>query len=56
MIYEAQGLVEMYRVPTFSGFSRWSNEKGFVQTDKKTQCFVLDEEDGVIDIYNIVVK
>ena len=56
MIYEAQGLLEIYRVPTFSGFSRWSNEKGFVQTDKKTQCFVLDEQDGIVDIHNIVVK
>ena len=56
MIYEAQGLLELYRVPTFSGFSRWSNDKGFVNTDKKTQCFVLDEHDGIVDIHNIVIK
>ena len=56
MVYEAQGLLEIYRVPTFSGFSRWSNEKGFVQAHKKTQCFVLDEQDGIIDIHNVVIK
>lgn len=56
MVYEAQGLLEIYRVPTFSGFSRWSNEKGFVQAHKKTQCFVLDEQDGIIEIHNVVIK
>ena len=49
MQYERKGLVEMYRLPTFSGYSRWSNGQGFVTLEHKTQCFVLDAECGVSD-------
>lgn len=55
MVYESQGLLEIYRVPTISGFSRWSNEHGFVQTDRKTQCFILDAENGISDSMFIFV-
>lgn len=55
MVYEKQGHLEIYRLPTISGWSRWTTESGFVQTEKKTQCFVVDKENGISDIWNIVV-
>lgn len=55
MQYERKGLLETYRVPTFSGYSRWSNDKAFINTQKRTQCFVLDENFGIEDTMNINV-
>jgi hypothetical protein len=55
MNYEKQGYLEIYRLPTISGWSRWTNEKGYQQTEKRTQCFVFDKENGITDIMNIVV-
>ncbi|MFZ2992505.1 MAG: hypothetical protein WA061_02205 [Microgenomates group bacterium] len=55
MQYQKSGLMEIYRVPTISGYSRWSNDKAFVQTEKKTQCFVVDEESGIVDTMYIIV-
>jgi hypothetical protein len=56
MQYQKSGLLEMYRLPTISGYSRWSNEKAFVNTEKKTQCFIIDEEYGIVDTMYIIVK
>lgn len=56
MQYQKSGMMEMYRVPTISGYSRWSNDKAFVNTEKKTQCFIIDEEYGVLDTMYIVVR
>jgi hypothetical protein len=56
MQYEQRGVMEIYRLPTVSGNSRWSAEKHYVQSEKRTQLFVVDENDGVLDIMNIVVK
>ena len=56
MNYEKQGYLEIYRLPTISGWSRWTNEKGYQQTEKRTQCFVFDKENGITDIMNIVVS
>ncbi len=56
MAYDKQGYLEIYRLPTISGWSRWTTKNGYVQTDKKTQCFVFDKETGITDIMNIVVK
>jgi len=56
MTYEKKGVLEIYRTPTISGFSRWSSKKGFVQSERKMQCFVLDKEDGITDVMNILVK
>ncbi len=56
MEYEKQGYLEIYRIPTISGWSRWTNEKGYQQTEKKTQCFVFDKENGITEIMNIVVN
>jgi hypothetical protein len=55
MQYEKQGLLEIYRLPTFSGTSRWSKNSGFVSVDKRTQCFIVDAENGITDIMNIYV-
>ena len=55
MQYQKSGMMEMYRVPTISGYSRWSNDKAFVNTEKKTQCFIIDEEHGVLDTMYIIV-
>jgi len=56
MIYEKQGFVEIYRLPTISGWSRWSTESGYVQTEKKTQCFIVDKEKGIENVLNIIVE
>jgi len=54
MQYETQGLVEIYRLPTFSGTSLWSKGKGYSHK-KQGQCFVVDAENGVEEIWNITV-
>ena len=56
MVYDKQGFLEIYRLPTISGWSRWTNKQGYVQTEKKTQCFIFDKEYGITDIMNIVVE
>lgn len=56
MIYEKRGIMEIYRIPTVSGNSRWSSENHYVQSDRKTQIFILDENDGILDVGNIIVK
>lgn len=56
MQYQKSGLLEIYRVPTISGYSRWSNEKAFISTEKKTQCFIVDSEYGILDTKYIIVS
>lgn len=56
MNYEKQGYLEIYRLPTISGWSRWTTKSGYAQTEKKTQCFVFDEVFGITDVINIVVS
>lgn len=55
MQYQKSGLLEIYRLPTISGYSRWSSEKAFVNTEKKTQCFIVDAEYGIVDTMYIIV-
>lgn len=55
MQYQKSGLLEIYRLPTISGYSRWSNEKAFIQTEKKTQCFIVDKNLGILDTLYIIV-
>jgi len=55
MVYEKQGYAEIYRLPTISGWSRWTNDTGYVQTEKKTQCFIVDKDNGIENILNIIV-
>ncbi len=56
MIYEQKGIMEVYRIPTVSGNSRWASEKHYVQSDKRTQFFIVDENDGILDVMNVIVK
>ena len=42
-------------IAVISGWSRWSNEKGFVQTEKKNQSFIINSELGITDIINTVI-
>jgi hypothetical protein len=55
MQYETQGALEIYRLPTISGNSRWANGKGFLQTKKMNQAFILDAENGIETVMNVVV-
>jgi hypothetical protein len=55
MEYEKQGMLEIYRLPTISGNSRWANNSNYMQTEKKNQCFLIDEENGIEEVYNIFV-
>lgn len=55
MQYEKTGYLEAYRLPTISGWSRWATNKGFSQTDRRSQCFIVDEKLGITNTINIVV-
>jgi len=55
MIYEKRGHLEIYRLPTLSGWSKWSNNKGYMQTERKTQSFIVDEEKGITNVINTIV-
>jgi len=56
MEYEKQGYLEIRRLPTISGWSRWSNNQGYIQSEKKNQSFIVNGEDGITDILNTVIK
>jgi hypothetical protein len=56
MIYEKQGYLEIWRLPTISGWSRWTNQQGYVQSEKKNQCFIVNSELGITDILNTIIK
>lgn len=55
MIYDKQGYLEIYRLPTISGWSRWTNNQGYVQSEKKNQSFIIDSEKGIVDVINTVL-
>jgi len=55
MVYEKQGYLEVLRLPCVSGWSRWSNEKGYIQSEKKNQSFIIDSKLGITDILNTVI-
>ena len=55
MQYSKQGNLEIMRLPTISGWSRWSASKGYVHSDQRTQVFVIDGEHGILDVMNIFV-
>jgi len=54
MQYEKEGLMEIYRLPTFSSASRWLNNNGFIQAEKRSQCFVVGNK-GIEEVWNIVL-
>jgi len=55
MVYEKQGYLEVLRLPCVSGWSRWSNEKGYIQSEKKNQSFIIDSKLGITDVMNTVI-
>jgi hypothetical protein len=56
MIYDKQGYLEIMRLPTISGWSRWSNNNGYIQSDKKNQAFIINKDLGIINIINTVIS
>jgi len=55
MIYEQEGHLEIHRFSTVSGVSRWSYKKGFINPDKKTQCFIADKKYGITETMKITI-
>lgn len=56
MAYSKKGYVETLRLPTISGWSRWSNQQGFTQTEHKNQAFIIDAHTGIKTTINTVFK
>ena len=56
MVYEKQGYLEIMRLPTVSGWSRWSNDMGYLQTEKKNQSFIINDDLGITDVINTIIK
>jgi len=55
IVYEKQGYLEVLRLPCVSGWSRWTNDKGYIQSEKKNQSFIIDKELGITDIMNTII-
>lgn len=55
MSYMPKGSLEIYRLPTISGWSRWSNQQGYIQNEKKNQSFIIDKEKGIKRVINTVL-
>lgn len=56
MSYTKKGYLEIFRLPTVSGWSRWTTQKGYVQSDKRNQSFIIDGENGIRTVINTVIK
>jgi hypothetical protein len=56
MVYEKQGYLEILRLPTISGWSRWTNQMGYVQTEKKNQSFIISGKSGITDTMNTILE
>lgn len=56
MQYEKQGYLEIMRLPTISGHSRWTNQMGYVQTEKRNQAFIINGKLGMTDILNTIIN
>jgi hypothetical protein len=56
MVYEKQGYLEIMRLPTASGWSRWSNNQGYIQSEKKNQSFIVNRELGITDVMNTIIN
>ena len=55
MEYEKQGMLEILRLPTISGYSRWTSQKGYVQTERKNQAFIIDYDKGIKETQNTIL-
>ena len=56
MAYSKKGYVEILRLPTVSGWSRWSSQQGYTQTDRRNQAFIIDSKTGIKTTINTVIK
>ena len=48
--------LEIRRLPTGSGDSEWSYKQGYCGTIKKWESYIIDEQYGIVDILNTVIK
>lgn len=55
MIYSKEGHLETFRLPTASGWSRWSNSMGYIQSEKKNKAFIIADDYGIIDEINTII-
>lgn len=55
MVYDKKGYLEIMRLPTISGWSRWSNNQGYVLAEKKNQSFIIDSKKGIVDVLYTVL-
>jgi hypothetical protein len=55
MIYDKQGYLEIMRLPTISGWSRWTNQEGYIQSEPKNKAFIINKELGITDEFNTVI-
>lgn len=55
MEYAKQGYLEVRRLPTISGWSRWSNNSGYIQSERKNQTFIINKDKGIMDILNTIL-
>ena len=55
MVYDKQGYLEIMRLPTISGWSRWTNQEGYVQTEKKNKAFIINKDLGITDELNTII-
>lgn len=56
MTYSKKGYVEIMRLPTVSGVSRWASQQGYTQTEKRNQAFILDSKKGIKTVINSIIK
>lgn len=49
MQYERMGELEMFRLPTISGWSRWANGKGYHHCEKRADIYIIDKNNGITD-------
>ncbi len=55
MVYDKQGYLEVLRLPTISGWSRWTNNQGYIQSEKKNKSFIVNGDLGITDEINTVI-
>ena len=54
--YQAEGVLETYRLPAISGRSRWTTEQHFNSPSRRAQIFLVDDNDGIVDVMNVFTK
>jgi hypothetical protein len=47
--YGKHGILEIMRMPTASGWSRWSNSNNYRNTEKRTDIYLIDRQKGITD-------